>query len=64
MFTKKVPVELVYHVQGCECGGEFDIPFAGMLMSSPPQQKYKCNKCGKTELLRQEQFPHTETIRK
>ena len=49
MKVKKVPVDIYVEYAYCDCGEEM-IRDDLLLMSNPPQYKYRCPKCGKLEI--------------
>ena len=57
MITKNISVDVYIEYAYCDCGEEM-IRDNLMLMSNPPQYKYRCPKCGKIETS-YEQYPKT-----
>lgn len=58
MAKKEYPVEAYYEAELCECGGIFDTQTGDhFYASSPMKANFKCNKCGKVEMLSQNDFP-------
>lgn len=49
MKIKEIPVDIYVEYAYCNCGEEM-IRDNLVLMSNPPQYKYRCPKCGKIEI--------------
>jgi len=54
-------VKTIYKCLRCEeCGGNVEIPDGNMLLSYPPQRRYKCSTCKQGYTLKESDFPHMD----
>lgn len=55
---KKIPVDIFLNVKECDCGGCFLDRVGGVLwFNDPKTAEFKCNKCDKTEMLKEQEWP-------
>lgn len=50
-------VETFFSAPKCECGGFFEKPVSGFLLTSPPKRTFECNKCKNTVTISEQFFP-------
>ena len=62
MKIKEIPANIYIEYAYCDCGEEM-IRDNLVLMSNPPQYKYRCPKCGKIEI-NNVQYPIVKVIDK
>lgn len=54
----RIKIETFYEIKQCNCGGLIRIPVDDAIqLSSPPQRRFYCDKCGEMYRLYEEEWP-------